>query len=441
MKRALPIMLVAALVGSFLLGVPGSSMASAPLPTTPLRSAMVDRPGAANASNTVAVRTIVQAGNLLWVGGVFDEIDDTTGARVVGASNLAAFDATTGLAADVHMPLVTATKGLAEVFDLSLGLDGNLYLAGHFDAVDGQERHGAAAIDPSTGAVLTFHPNVGTAHAILATAAAVYVGGTKLFAFHLDGTRPRGYVPPTVLTTEGLRTEMTSPQFRDIAKLGSTLVAACQCDRLVDATGAHQVKAIVEIDAATGALRDWAPAGLKPKTPASGLSLIVHVFPGTSDPTIYLAAGGNDFTAAYDFTTGARRWIEDTSGSSQAVIWYRGYLIVGGHFDWTQVPGGPSCGTNDAPDRGCRFTPKLVALDAASGAVLLDPSGKPWNPGICCRYNGVWALNQGSDGASLNVGGEFTEAGGTWTCKRAWGPCISGSSTQKFFARFAPPSA
>jgi hypothetical protein len=438
-KKALPVLLTVAVAVSMQVAAPDVTMALAPLPSAVQRSGMVDKPGAANKSNTVAVRAIVQAGSLIWVGGVFDEIDGPGGGRVADASNLAAFDASSGLMATVHIPAVTANQGQAEVYDMSLGPDGKLYLAGHFDHLDGLARQGVAAIDPASGAVLPFAPKAGTPHTILASATAIYAGGTRLLAFHLDGSRPRGYVPPLVETTGSVRTEMTSPQFRDIAKLGSTIVAACQCDSLTDANGTHAVKAVVELDAATGALLNWVPTGLAASSPASGLSVIVHVFPGTTDPTVYLAAGGNDFTAAYDFRTGARRWIEDTSGSSQSVIWYRNYLVVGGHFDWTQAPGGPKCGTNASPDHGCMYTPKLVAMDGSTGAILPDPSGRPWNPGICCRYNGVWALLRGADGTSLYVGGEFTEAGGSWSCKRAWGPCLNGASTQKFFARFEPP--
>ena len=438
MKKALLGLLTAMVTASLLLVAP-ESLALAPLPTAVQASGMVDRPGAANQSNTVAVRAIAQTGDLLWVGGLFDEVDGPGGGKVADASNLAAFNASSGLAANVHLPMVTANSGVAEVFDMSLGPDGNLYFAGHFDAVDGQARGGVAAIDPTTGALTAFHPNVGTAHAVLATATMIYVGGTKLFAFRLNGTRPAGYVPPLVKTSGALRTEMTSPQFRDIAKLGTTIVAACQCDSLTDRNGAHAVKAVVELDAATGDLKAWTPQGLGPNNPASGLSVIIHVFPGTSDPTVFLAAGGSDFTAGYDFSTGARRWLEDTSGSSQTLVWYRNYLIVGGHFDWTQAPGGPKCGTNGNPDHGCLFTPRLVAMDGTTGEILLDTNGRPWNPGICCRYNGVWALFRGNDGTTLNVGGEFTEIGGSWSCKRAWGPCLNGSTTHKYFARFSPP--
>jgi len=397
---------------------------------------MVDGPG----SRPVAVRTIAQAGGIVWVGGLFDEIDGPAGTEVTGAADLAAFDTTTGLpVSGIHLPAVTSSTGAAELFDSSLGPNGNLYLAGRFDAVDGQARNGVAAIDPATGELLPFAPDPGAARTILAKAGAIYVAGKTLLSFRPDGTATPGFRPPKVFTDAALRTELAAAQFRDIAKRGNTLVAACQCDRLTDAVGTHDVKAVVELDATTGELLDWSPAGLGTQTQASGISLVVHDLPGTTVPTIYLAAGGNDFTAAYDFSTGAQDWREDTSGSSQAVLWYKGHLIVGGHFDWTRAPGGPTCGTNAQPNQLCLFTPKLVAMSASTGAVLPGSDGTPWNPGICCLYNGVWALMGGSgDGSTLNVGGQFTEAGGSWTCRQATASCLSGSTTQKYFARFAP---
>ena len=443
MSRFAPRFLSLALVVAIAFATATPTLASSPLPaTTPQATGMVDLPGAGASSVSVAVRTIVQAGTNVWIGGLFNQIDDANGNKVASASDLGVFDASTGLLVPgVHLPLVTSSKGRAEVYDSSLGPDGDLYFAGRFDAVDGQARSGAAAIDPATGALLPFAPNPGTAHAILAATGAIYVGTSKLLSFQPDGTPTPGYTPPQVSTDLNLRTEMTEPQVRDIAQRGNTLVAACQCDSLTDASGTRAVKAVVEINATTGNWRDWTPGGLSMQSPASGLGVFVRKLPATGQPTIYLAAGGNDFTAAFDFATGARVWREDTSGSSQALTWYRGYLIVGGHFDWTQQPGGPQCGTNAHPDTECYFSPRLVAMDASTGAVLLGSGGRPWNPGICCQYDGVWTLRTGDDGSTLNVGGEFIRAGGTWTCEDAEASCLSGARAQDYYARFTAPVA
>ena len=439
MKKALPVVLAVIAAASLQLVVPDVSFALAPLPSALQRSGMVDKPGAANKSNTVAVRAIVQAGNLVWVGGVFDQIDGPGGSEVAAASNLAAFDASTGLLATVHIPTVTATQGQAEVYDMSLGPDGKLYLAGHFDAVDGQARQGAAAIDPASGAVLPFAPNAGTAHAILATATAIYVGGTRLLAFHLDGSRPRGYVPPLVQTTGSLRTEMTSPQFRDIAKLGTTIVAACQCDSLVDANGTHPVKAVVELDAATGALLNWVPAGLSREQPRQRPQRDRPRVPRYDRPD-RLPRGGRQRLHGRVRLHHRRAALD------------RGHLgLQSGRDLVPRLPGGGGplrldAGAGRPEVRHERLTqPRLPVHAEARGAGRLHggdparPERTPLEPGHLLPVQRRVGAAPGTDGSSLNVGGEFTESGGSWSCKRSWAPCLTGSSTQKFFARFMPP--
>ena len=78
-------------------------------------------------------------------------------------------------------------------------------------------------------------------------------------------------------------------------------------------------------------------------------------------------------------------------------------------------------------------------MNATTGAVLLN-GANPWNPVICCKYNGVWALLTGNDGSTLHVGGEFTEVGGTWSGSGTnWTP--TGYSNQQFYARLSGPTS
>ncbi len=380
------------------------------------------------------VRALVQvqsAGqNLIWIGGHFSQILDTSGTGVAAAGGLAPFDDTTGaLDTSVHIPIVSG--GSATVFDLSLGSNGNLYMAGSFTAVDGATRHNVAAIDPTTGNLLPFAPKgVAKASSILATPSAIYVGTGKLLSFQLSGAKTAGYAAPLAHIDATIRAHTTIAQFRDIAEAGSTLVAACQCDSMDDANGTgHPVKAVVEVDANTGDLLSWAPANLPATSAAFGISLIVQ------NSIVYLAAGGNDFTAAYDFSTGHQQWKTDTSGSSQAIAMYQGDLVIGGHFDWTASPSSGACGDNNHPNTSCYHTPKLAAMNASTGAVILL-SGNPWNPGICCKYNGVWVVLPDANGTQLHVGGEFTKAGGTWSGSgTSW--TLKTSKPHSNYARFS----
>jgi hypothetical protein len=390
------------------------------------------------------VRALAQAGPIIWTGGSFSKVLDAGGGTAASVSGLAAFDDATGAPdPSLHVPSVTKSGGSGIVYDLSLAPDGGaLYLAGKFDHVDGAARSNVAAIDPATGALLPFSGKSGVAMSVFATGTNVYVGGRKLLSFLPSGSPTPGYQAPTAVIDPALRAHNTPARFRGITAYAGTLVAACECDSIIDANGTHQTKAVVEIDAATGDWNGWAPANQESDSDAWGIRLLVAPDPATSNPTVYLAAGGSDFAAAFDFATGRQLWKTDTSGSSQAIALYQGTLVIGGHFDWTASPGTVQCGSNQNPNTGCYHSPHLVAMDQADGHVLLDPdTGAAWNPGICCLYNGVWALLTDGSGTSLHVGGEFTFAGGTWVdAKGTWR--TTGGANQSYYARFsdAPPA-
>ena len=119
-----------------------------------------------------------------------------------------------------------------------------------------------------------------------------------------------------------------------------------------------------------------------------------------------MAAGGSDFTASYRASDGHQNWKTDTSGSTQDIaLWDSNTLIIGGHFDWVAQPGSGTCGDNAKPNKKCLNQPKLSALSTSNGNVITS-----WRPQICCLYNGVWKLDVAN--GHLNVGGEFTKAGG-----------------------------
>ena len=127
------------------------------------------------------VRAIAIIGDEVWVGGSFSEMLDPNGTTVQAASSLAVFDADSGAPiSSSTVPDVTKAGGHGTVFDLSLGPEGLLYLAGSFDRVGGLARKNVAAIDPSDGSVAAFAPNTSAAKSVLATSGAIFVGTSKL---------------------------------------------------------------------------------------------------------------------------------------------------------------------------------------------------------------------------------------------------------------------
>jgi hypothetical protein len=388
------------------------------------------------------VRALAQVGSRIWTGGAFTQMLDASGLIVRTVDNLAAFDAATG-APDLSVPIpaVTRSSGTPVIYDMAVASDGvTLYIAGAFTHVDGQARKNVAAIDTTTGAVLPFSVSPAIAYSVLPTPAAIFVGTKKLQSFQADGSPTPGFTPPTAIVNDSLRGHTTQPLFRDLALDGQTVVAACHCDSLSDVSGTRLTKALVKIDAATGQWMNWAPANVQINGAAFGISLALGADPVTAAKTVYLGAGGSDFVGAYTLATGAQRWKTDTSGSSQSVAVQGDHLLVGGHYEYIEAPGSvATCGDagDPNPNGDCYHAPRLTAVDRASGLVAVV-DGAPWNPGVCCKYNGVWAVLPHADGERVSVGGEFTKLGGSWSLSAgAWK--LTGFQKQTYVGQLPPP--
>ena len=381
------------------------------------------------------VRAIAVTGAKVWVGGSFTRMQDANGTTVRNVSNLAVFDSDSGAPLpSVAVPLVTKASGAGIVYDLSLGPDGLLYLAGSFDHVGGFARKNVAAIDPRDGSVAAFSPNTSPAKSVLATSGAIYVGTSRLLSFERSGSPTPGYDPPEVDTDPSLRGHNTPPQVRDMVLVGGTIVAACQCDSTIEGGSRSASKAAIQVDASSGNVENWTPGNLPDHSAAFGISVIVEDDPGSGKPTVYLGSGGSDFTAGYDFVTGQQIFKTDTSGSTQAVAWMDGMLFAGGHFQWVAKQQSQQCDANSDPNPDCHHAPRLVVIDPNSGRVVPEP--EPWNPGICCKYNGVWVITPDLARGRMHIGGEFTKVGGTWNGSGTnWN--LVGARTQTYYARLS----
>ena len=175
--RWTPRALIPVAVGFFI--ILSAAVAQAFPATTPDNTGMVDFPGAGGSSNAVAVRTIAQFGHQRLGGRQVHrdrrrQRQQGPGCREPGGVQL---HDRPGRRGRPH-PLGHAQRRvLAEIYDSSVGPDGNLYFAGNFDAVDGQTRHNVAAVNATTGALVTRSPRApASANAVLATASAIYVG-------------------------------------------------------------------------------------------------------------------------------------------------------------------------------------------------------------------------------------------------------------------------
>jgi hypothetical protein len=351
------------------------------------------------------VRALERAGGYIWIGGKFSYLQNQNGANQTAVTGLTALtDA--GTPANVSPPTFTG-DGL-EVWDMYLAPDGVLYIAGKFGyTVGGSAYKNLVGIDPSTGAVVrTFKPPV--VKSVYSDGTNVYAGANKLFAFvSATGAALPGFNTIDVLVDDSLRGHSTPELIRDIQPWGPWIVATGQFD-YVNVNGQWDPqKVFFRFNPSTGAVDPaWAPANIAQQGGAWGHKVLID------GSVMYSAAGGSDYTAAYNLATVDSQgrapliWSEDTSGSSQSVsIWDANTLIVGGHFEWVEDADTEQCGSNGSPNTSCWKQPRLVALSRSDGKPI-----QSWTPNVCCAYNGVWITLV--EGKRLHIGGEFATIGG-----------------------------
>jgi hypothetical protein len=340
------------------------------------------------------VRAIYSAGGRLWIGGQFDHLLTPSGGTGPAAPGIAALDPNTGdPVGSVALPNLGGKHRF--VYDFSEASNGVLYVAGDFTYTTGGHSYAnLIGIDPQTGQVKDSF-NAPSLRSVYASNT-VLAGGTALTAFTLNGAKIGGFDSLVPSIDASLRAHNTPPQIRDIVVTGGKGYAVGQFDFI----NKKPQKMAVRFDPGTGKVDNWSVSGLNHDSGAFGINVQVD------GSTLYVGAGGSDFTAAYRAADGHQLWKTDTSGSTQVVAqWDNDTLIIGGHFDWVELPGSGSCGANGHPNRKCLNQPRLAALDMSTGKVI-----STWRPQICCQYNGTWALDV--DNGHLNVGGEFTKAGG-----------------------------
>jgi hypothetical protein len=344
------------------------------------------------------VRAIEQVGTNIWVGGKFTQVKQRNGTVVANVSNVAVFDSQTGQYVDIA-PKLGGTG--SEVWDMTLYGD-DVLIAGKFSGPTSTQKN-LVRVDGTTRKVEQWY-NAPSLKSVLAAPklGRIYGGGVSLSAFELGGTKLWTTYKTTVNTT--LYPDAPTPGYRDLEldADGQTIWAACACD----AVDGKDAKALVKLRTdGEPVTSSW----LAEADPASwGMSLV------EANGALYFGAGGSDYLAKYDKTTGgARGWVRDTSGSVQVVEVMDEQLVIGGHFwevadeptDLTDACGHRSGGNQNLdPNDQCKTRKGIAAYSFGGG---LDPD---WSPTYAGKYSLVWALNV--DGARLHTGGEFLTVNG-----------------------------
>jgi hypothetical protein len=346
------------------------------------------------------VYSVIRYGDYIYVGGKFTRALSSPTGTSFKATNLARFDADTGVGDPTWTPDVTgADTSKATVYALAAA-GGKIWVGGKFVAVDGISRRNLAAmsaatgeVDPSVDALVGSETNQGV-RALLASETKVYLGGyfTKidgkgrryLGALDLSGNLDPTWKPKTDAFVRSLAyscdktTVFAGGKFRNAA--GSA-----------DALPGLPRETIARFDANTGALHSWAiPAGTVPNDEvAADLAVTCE--------RITVGYLGRNYVRSFRLDTGDTGtlvWENKCAGNVQTVAMLGAdKLIIGGHF--SQVSG----------ERRIR----IAELNLSDGS--LDPS---WAPEVDGSFLGPWDLLV--DENHLYIGGAFqTVAGVTQT--------------------------
>jgi trimeric autotransporter adhesin len=310
------------------------------------------------ANNTPKAQVIV--GNTLYLGGSFKSMISADGSTTVARLHLAAIDLTTG---DL-LPWNPGANGTVEamVFDGT-----NLILGGSFTKIGNQTRNRLGAVS-LTGSIPAWA--TGADNSVLALAlrgSTVYVGGQFLTLGGQSRTRLGA------VTTSGALLDWSASaddRVRAITLTTDDVVVGGTFLTLSGTDNPH----IGRLDAATGAVLSW---NYNASAELTGLVT-------GPDNNVYGSIGGGGGRVRSWSSTGTLRWTTWFDGDVNAITYFNGQVIAGGH--WVNMLDG-----SIAPSR-------LAALNPSNGAVDMSWIPKP--------NKQVWAL--GTDGTTLVVGGVFT---------------------------------
>ncbi len=285
------------------------------------------------------VWSIVRHGDHIYVGGKFTRVRQTpSGVGSFAATNLARFDATTGVADKSWTPDVTGSDTtITQVYSLAAA-GGKIWVGGKFDAVDGLPRRNLAAVDATTGVVDPGVDSVVGAEsapgikAIAASETKVYVGGG--FSA-VDGQGRRNLAAFDALSGD-LDTKWRSKASTPVRSLAlsrdkATVFAGGAFRTASGNDGVFQPReSIARFDATTGALHPWhIPQGIV----ANGEVAVDMAVTGERITVPYQGPNFNRSFRLNDGDTGTLAWEIKSGGEAQTVAMLGpDKVVIGGHF-------------------------------------------------------------------------------------------------------------
>ena len=287
--------------------------------------------------NGVAWSQVVVNGKV-YVGGEFTSArpaGSAAGTNETPRTNLLAYDLETGVLDTTWAPTTDA-----RVLSIASSPDGTrIYIAGAFTAVNGQTRYRVAALDATTGELISsFAPGVnGLVNGIKATSSTVYFTGQ----FSAVGSTARGAIAavrassgallsnfaPTLDGGYGGRAIVISPDEGKIVVAGSFLTTN---------GSSSPGRGLAALDTATGALLPWAVGDVLHN---AGDNAAMYSLSSDGDSvygTGYDFGGSktlDDFEGSFraDWSDGTMEWMEDCHGDSYSVAPLDGVVYKASH--------------------------------------------------------------------------------------------------------------
>lgn len=344
------------------------------------------------------VYAVVKVGNTIYIGGDFTHVSQCAGSascpsKTVEARNVAAFDATTGVAISSFAPQVGGSGSI--VWALA-ALGGKLFIGGEFDSVNGVARRNLAALDLTTGELdPAVDSPVGSGstdrvRALFTLGDHVYLGG--YFGSVGGATRRRlAAIDINGAVLASFRPKLDAP----VRTLGATcdgasLIAGGDFRQAAGTDGALEARATLAMfDPISGALDPWSP-------PNADIPNGVNAFDVAADCShLFVGYGGSNEIYNFDVATGAIDWHLKTGGNVQTVAINGNRVFFGGHFSQVSV-----IGTQGNVKR-TRF-----AVADFNGVVQSD-----WVPSFGGIFKtGPWDILV--DGSQVWVGGGFSRVSG-----------------------------
>ncbi|MEF2977726.1 PKD domain-containing protein [Subtercola sp. YIM 133946] len=417
---------VAAVVLSSLTIAQSASADTAPTdPTSPSSPATVSADGLPTVQINGVVWSQVIIGNTVFAGGEFTQAQPAgaaAGVNTVSRTNLLSYDLTTGVLNTSFNPVLNG-----KVKSVAASPDGTrLYIGGSFTTVNGTNRYRVAALNPTTGAVITsFAPVVNsTVSVVAATNSVVYVGGAisginkdvrngaAAVSAATGATLPwnpnaqGGAVTSFAISPDGSKV-VVGGNFTTLGGSGSPGYGLGMVDNVNGA--------LITPFSVNNLIRNGGT-----QASITSLSSDANYFYGSG---YVFGAGGNlEGSFKADWATGTIQWVEDCHGDTYSQASNGTALYVAGHPHYCGNIGG-----FPQTDPVWTFHRAIAFSLATTGTITADPygyynyAGTPsptllnWNPDINAgTYTGAsqgpWSVAANSN--YVVYGGEFTQVNG-----------------------------